>query len=50
MDFTEVEEALLLIKSRKAKEEQNLEFLEKVDDEKIKGESPWEGQLGAWQG
>ena len=37
MDFTEIEEALVLVKQRKEREEDNLDFLHKVSDEKNKG-------------
>ncbi|RMX59574.1 hypothetical protein pdam_00003649, partial [Pocillopora damicornis] len=36
VDFQEIEEALVLIKHRKEKGSQDLDFLEKVDDEKSK--------------
>jgi protein fantom len=37
VDFTEIEEALVLVKQRKEKGEQELDFLEKVDGETKKG-------------
>ena len=37
VDFTEIEEALVLVKQRKEREEDNLDFLHKVSDEKNKG-------------
>ena len=38
VDFQEIEEALMIIKQRKAKDNQDgLDFLEKVDGEKVKG-------------
>ena len=37
VDFTEIEEALVLVKQRKEREEDNLDFLTKVSDEKNKG-------------
>ena len=33
IDFQEIEEALMIVKQRKERENQELEFLEKVDDE-----------------
>ncbi|XP_067934908.1 protein fantom-like [Watersipora subatra] len=36
VDFTEIEEALVLVKQRKEREEDNLDFLHKVSDEKNK--------------
>ena len=37
VDFQEIEEALMIVKQRKTQGEQELEFLQKVDDEKHKG-------------
>ena len=37
VDFQEIEEALLIVKQRKEKESQELDFLHKVDDERHKG-------------
>ena len=37
MDFQEVEEALLIVKQRREKKSQELDFLHKVDDEQHKG-------------
>ena len=34
----EIEEALMIVKKRKERETQDLDFLTKVDDEKDKGE------------
>ena len=38
MDFSEIEEALMIVKSRKEQQSQELDFLQKVDEEKEKGE------------
>ena len=37
VDFQEIEEALVIVKQRKEAQNQELDFLQKVDDEKHKG-------------
>ena len=38
VDFQEIEEALMIVKQRKAKDDQELDFLLKVDNEKVRGQ------------
>ena len=38
MDFQEIEEALMIVKQRKERQNQELDFLYKVDEEQHKGE------------
>ena len=37
VDFQEIEEALMIVKQKREKENQELDFLHKVEEEQVKG-------------